>query len=205
MVARWESRLWSGGRARAWLRRRGLSEKTIRRFELGYDGEAITIPVRGAGGAIVNLRRRFLDLDADPKIKGLYKRGTQLYPITTLDASPNWLVICEGELDALLLNQIGVAAITSTGGRAHWESEWTEYVAKRARGRVAFVLDADATEIARRRAEEFRAAGIDAHAVDLTRSGHRGTTDVSDLVTKHGWTPRRLRTFLRSAGRRASA
>jgi hypothetical protein len=195
-IAGWASRLLSSGRATAWLRRRGISEETMGRFELGFDGAAIAIPVRDDAGELVNLRRRFLAHDADPKIRGLVGRGTQLYPIGALAGRPRFLVVCEGELDALLLDQLGLAAITGTGGAGHWKPEWTEYVAARARGVVAIVLDADATTTARRRAAELRAAGVDARAVDLSRLGYGPKTDVGDLLAKHGWTELDLRTFL---------
>jgi hypothetical protein len=172
---------------------RGLLEETIVRYRLGWDRdtETITLPVYDAEGRIVNLRRRRLG-QGEP-FKGLYGRGAQLYPLIAI-AVRGALVVCEGEFDALLLNQFGIPAITSTAGAGHWNPEWTPLLSGRC---CAVLYDVDAESVAERRAEEFREAGVRAFAVRLSRGGFRGKQDVSDVLRE--WSPAKLRQLIRRA------
>jgi hypothetical protein len=59
-VAGWHSRLLASSEVRSWLtKERGLTRETIRQYELGYDGRAVTFPVYDASGALVNIKRRY--------------------------------------------------------------------------------------------------------------------------------------------------
>lgn len=185
-----------------WLRGRGLSDATLARFEFGYDAEtgAITIPVRDGAGELMNLRRRYLAPDADPKMTGLPRRRAALYPLSVLRDDPSAFVVCEGELDAALLNQYGIAAVTSTAGTT-WKPEWARYVV---RCRVAVLYDAGARsyEKAERRADEFVAAGArEAWPVDLTLVGFAKGEDIGDWFCRYRWDAHALRAFLNATRR----
>ncbi len=113
-------RLWkpAGGKALAYLRRRGLNDETIKAARLGWtpgvmiptrEGDrcfresGITIPWHdGDRLTKVNIRR---PEGSDPKYRQAFSDRPSVYP--TLDAieAGRPLVICEGELDALLLGQ----------------------------------------------------------------------------------------------------
>jgi len=197
----WCSRLTTTEHALAWLHRRGLTDETIRRYLLGYDGDAhaITIPVYDEAGELVNLRRRFLAPDADPKIVGLVGRGrSHLYPLSTLDSDPAALVLCEGEPDCWLLNQHGIPALTSTAGTT-WKPEWDAHVVGR---RVGVLYDAGALsyERAERRALALVAAGAgEAWPVDLTLAGFAKGEDVTDWFVTYGWDATALKAFLNAS------
>jgi hypothetical protein len=113
-LAGWQARLLSDDRAWGWLHERALEGETIEQYELGFDGRAFTIPIRDERGELVNLRRRYLSPAAGaPKMTGLRGRGSHLYPLSALAApQTDTLVLCEGELDALLLNQLEIPAVT---------------------------------------------------------------------------------------------
>jgi hypothetical protein len=185
--------------------RRGLTPETIERFELGYEwnfgeADAITIPVRNEAGELANLRRRYLASDADPKMTGLPRRPAALYPLAVLVQDPRALVVCEGELDALLLNQHGIAAVTSTAGTT-WKPEWNRYAAGR---RVAVLYDAGAAsyERAERRAAELVAAGArEAWPVDLTLVGFAKGEDVGDWFMTYRWDAAAMKAFLNATRR----
>jgi len=49
--------------------------------------------------------------------------GARLFPITNL--KHNSIILCEGEMDCLLLNQLGFPAITVTSGVGTWKGSWT--------------------------------------------------------------------------------
>jgi hypothetical protein len=148
----------------------------------------------------VNVRRRFLDPDADPKIVGIRRRGSQLYPLSSLVDDPRRVVLCEGELDALLLNQLEIPALTSTAGTS-WKPEWNRYVIGR---RVAVLYDAGSVKKAARRAGELRAAGArDAWAASWEREAFAKGEDVTDAVVKHRWSASDVKSFLDDERRRA--
>ena len=201
-VAGWASRLRTTPHALAWLHGRGLTDETIRIYELGYDGDAdaITIPVRDEHGEFVNVRRRYLAPDSHPKMMGLPGRGSQLYPLRILDDDPAALLVCEGETDALLLNQPGIAAVTSTAGTS-WKPEWDRFVAGRS---VAVMYDAGARsyERAERRALALEDAGAkEAWPVDLSLVGFADGEDVGDWFVTYGWEASALKAFLNESRR----
>lgn len=161
---------------------RGLSLETIREYELGWDRDAatITLPVCDAAGQIVNLRRR--KLGKGHVFKGLYGRSVQLYPVGVLTGE-GLLCVTEGEFDCLLVHQLGVRAVTGTGGAGTWMPEWTEAI----RGHeVAVIYDVDAEARSAVLATQLREAGIDAWRVRLSHGGFRGKRDLTDVLVRSG-------------------
>ncbi|GHO45148.1 toprim domain-containing protein [Ktedonospora formicarum] len=118
-----------------WFHSRGLSDETIRTARLGHNGAAFVIPVFDAKLNVVTLRYR-----NDEEICGRYEdewegdelvkakkipkyRGwtgcneATLYPAWKFERDrSDYVVLVEGELDALLLWQHGVPAVTATNG-----------------------------------------------------------------------------------------
>jgi hypothetical protein len=132
---------------------------------------------------------------------GLGGKGrSHLYPLSVLGADPATLVLCEGELDALLLNQHGIRAVTSTAGTT-WKPDWDRHVVRR---RVAVLYDAGARsyERAERRALALVAAGArEAWPVDLTLAGFAKGEDVGDWFVKYRWDAAALWAFLNATRR----
>lgn len=135
-VAGWSSSLWSNEDAiEGLMLARGLNEDTIREHELGWDSgrSCYAIPVRDAGGDLVNVRRYTLNpAPGRRKMWSVSGMGTPtLYPLSVLAANPHTLIVCEGEFDALLTNQEGYPAITRTGSAGTWKADWGEHFAGR--------------------------------------------------------------------------
>jgi hypothetical protein len=118
IVSQCEAALWGAGgaKARAWLSARGLTEATCRAWRLGYQGEddrigALYVP-RGivipcfCEGALwyVKVRRPVPPLEG-PKYWQVKGSKLTLFGLDQLAGRPE-IVICEGELDALLLRQL---------------------------------------------------------------------------------------------------
>ncbi|PWA11093.1 hypothetical protein DCC39_10365 [Pueribacillus theae] len=111
---------------------RGLNAETAYRYSLAVSTEPVKdtltgvvtykkyllIPIFDRTGNIVSGRKYLLPQyreDGDTKIKFTWpKSPITLYPVSSLNKGT--IVITEGELDALLLNQLGIPAVTSTGG-----------------------------------------------------------------------------------------
>lgn len=109
-----------------WLLERGLSKEAIRSAGIGHNGAAFTIPIFDSDWNLVSLRYRrddkFGTEDANgrklPKYRGWYGRNEAfLYPAPKFSRDRrDYVVIVEGELDALLLWDKGLPAITVTNG-----------------------------------------------------------------------------------------
>lgn len=110
---------------------RGLFEGTIAEHEIGWDStkKCYTIPVRGVDGELLNVRRYQLRPPAGRRkmwgVEGMNQ--PQLYPHSIFLAQPDEIIICEGELDALITGQFGFPAVTRTGSASTWRSEWNSY------------------------------------------------------------------------------
>jgi len=108
---------------------RGLTDATIRNRQIGWDRQrnAYAIPIYDAAGKLVNVRY-YQTKTATRKARrwGVTDHNeARLYPIDVLESATS-LVICAGEWDALVLNQHGIPAITSTGGEGSWNPAWDE-------------------------------------------------------------------------------
>lgn len=107
--------------------RRGLSVELVKQFKLGITQDKIrlSIPVT-KDGKFVNIRQHAVFKKVQPKIVS-YKPGfgkIRLFPEQNIDGQGP-VVICEGELKALLLIQLGFRAISPTGGAQYWNPQWT--------------------------------------------------------------------------------
>lgn len=110
------------------LEMRGINEGTVRRFKLGFDGERLQIPIMH-DGRCVNIRRHAIKKGAATKTISYQAGygGVRLFPEETLQAGE--ILLCEGELDAILACQMGFNAITTTGGASSWKPSWNKLFA----------------------------------------------------------------------------
>lgn len=161
--------------------KRGLTMQTITERQLGHDGVRYTIPVRGANGAVVNVRRYLPN--GDPKMLP-YARGYgegRLYPLDALESSGT-IYVMGGELDTLLARQEGLNAITGTLGETSWKDEWSESL----RGRdviVCYDCDGPGREGASKVVARLTGVASSVRAVDLGL-GDDGE-DFTDFIVTH--------------------
>jgi MCM P-loop domain len=122
------------GLSDALLSLKHLTSDTLARFEIGWDGQAFTIPVRDEHGELVNIRRYnpFPSGGRDRKMWNTAGFGSpaRLYPIEALSVRGP-IIICEGEWDALATIQRGFNAITRTSGASTWKMAWNRWFAGR--------------------------------------------------------------------------
>lgn len=107
-----------------------INDQTVDRFDIGWDSSrgCFTIPIRNLDGETIGLRRyNPAPSGSRRKIWGLSGHNSPvLYPVEILHSSPQEIIICEGEWDALITNQFGFAAITRTGAADVWNAAWGE-------------------------------------------------------------------------------
>lgn len=113
------------------LEKRGLGPDLIKRFKLGLgdDRVRLTIPVY-VGERCVNIRQHAVFKRIIPKVVS-YKPGFgkgRLYPMHVLnDSASAPIILCEGELKALLAIQLGFTAVSPTGGAQFWSDAWSSH------------------------------------------------------------------------------
>lgn len=179
------------------LKLRGLTEETVRKYRLGYDNRRLTIPVFNEHGWCVNLRRYDLFKTGGPKIVS-YREGfgkARLYPLESLQASQVFVV--EGELDALIGCQSGLACITPSGGAKTWKEEWSKLF----KGKDVLVVpdnDEPGMSGARTRYESLRKEAASCAIIRLPVKGEG--EDLTDWMMKYGGDAKALRQMARDAG-----
>lgn len=100
-----------------WKDFRGYTVDTIGKFKLGYSGEYYTIPIT-ENGSFTNFQCRSLS----PKRVKLWYRGVgpHIFNFEILKFS-NWVVVTEGPVDAIMLSQYNIPAISQTGGAGNYK------------------------------------------------------------------------------------
>ena len=97
---------------------RGLNVDTIKKYKIGFDMiDRYLIPVFNYEGECINVRRYNPLATAEAKMLS-YDKGygaNYLYPASEIIENDT-IMLCEGEMDALIANQIGIPAVSMTGG-----------------------------------------------------------------------------------------
>lgn len=112
--------------AAEYLQSHGISLESVQKFELGLSDDKITIPVKDRdGNFLFNKYRHLLEKDLEVGKKYSYDKGAKatLFNAKILEEAPI-VVVCEGEFDAIRLDQEGIPAITSTSGAGSFPEEF---------------------------------------------------------------------------------
>lgn len=125
-VSGWVTRLLSAdAHLAALMNERGFSVETIKKWQIGWDGQRYTIPVRDEDGEIVNVRRYKMKAGLkEQKMLNIPGHGTGRVFRPDLLAVHDEIVLCEGETDCILLNQSGIPTVTHTSGASTFKAEW---------------------------------------------------------------------------------
>jgi hypothetical protein len=113
---------------------RGLSDETITKAQIGWDGERLTIPIYNEFFDLVNIRRYKWDAPSAAEKFFNYTDGfenkygeLQLFGIEDLlDPATEVVLYPEGEMDKLICNQVGYKSVTPTSGTGSFRPEWVK-------------------------------------------------------------------------------
>ena len=106
---------------------RGLADRTIDEFWLGWDGKRYTIPAMYRYIPFGVKRRQSEVADGiDVKYTSITGSTVGIFNSDIL-LEAHEVIICEGEIDCMLLHQMGYRAVTSTGGAGSWNAEWSRF------------------------------------------------------------------------------
>jgi hypothetical protein len=176
-VERWH-RTMPAERADYWLRR-NLSPNAVGVFRLGWDGRRYVIPLIYRNVVFGLKRRKADDVDDGHDAKYMMAKGSRagLFNADVLFDSRH-AVICEGEIDAMLVYQAGYAAVSSTAGAGFWKPHWSKLFA--ASRKITVIYDND--EAGEAGALKVRRMLRRANIVKLPE----GVNDVGDLFSEAG-------------------
>lgn len=162
---------------------RAITAEVLARFQIGYDGRRITIPVRDADAKLSGILRWLpFDRRGAPKMLALPGSHRALFPAPE-QLPPGPVVLCEGEPDALAAHSAGLTAV-AIPGVAGWRTEWAARFTHRL---VTIVMDCDAEgrTCARRVALDLAAADVDTRVIDLGTERADGY-DLTDHLLRGG-------------------
>lgn len=97
-----------------WASYRGYTQETIDKFRLGYTGEWNTIPVY-EDGIFVNFQCR--TNEPEKRMKHWYKGvGPHTFNFSILPLVRDFVIITESPVDAIMLDQFNIPAVSQTAG-----------------------------------------------------------------------------------------
>lgn len=185
--------------------KRGFSDQTLHRFQLGWDGRNIVIPIFNANDECVNFK-----LKRDPTLptqsNGMFQltgRGKKrLFNEVVIKKKQERVIICEGEWDCMLLDQYGYAAVTSTGGALSFDPSWVSAFSKAEKIYICF--DRDRNQAGQKGAEKtakmFLDKGVRTYIVELPQPlSNESKLDVTDYFVKRSKTKEDFSWLLRQA------
>lgn len=111
---------------------RGITLHTVTEFKLGWDYKLgrVTIPIYDENNNILNIRKwkpKEQRKAREGKVIGITGFNLpHIFPVKTLVDNQE-IILCEGELDCLLLIQNEFSAITITGAAGVFKEQWTRY------------------------------------------------------------------------------
>lgn len=106
--------------------RRGWTVATIEKFQIGWDGQRYTIPIRDAKNVLVNVRRYnpTARQAKDKMVSWAAGTGSRRLCGTDILAVSDTVIIVEGEPDWIIGRQNNLPAITHTAGAGTWDPRW---------------------------------------------------------------------------------
>lgn len=127
--------------AQEYLDEHGITEETVKQFEITFDHDYLHIPVKDENGNTIFIKSRNLGSpdNGEPKYKNSPGSHATLFNLHAVKDSSN-IVLAEGEIDCIRLIQEGIPSVSSTGGATTFPEEWAEYFANK---NVWLCLDSD--------------------------------------------------------------
>ena len=187
--------------------RRGLTDETLKRFQLGWDGERITIPIYDEYNTLVNFRRyKWNSTDDQWKVLNYVDEYNNSYGEVRIfgidrvvDPEVEYVVWAEGEMDRICAEQHGFPTACATSGAGTWKPDWTKLF--RNKKRVYLAQDNDeAGRIATQKLCEKLYRVVDVYVINWPEN-FPVKGDITDFFTKCGQTSQDFQALLDNATR----
>lgn len=128
----WHKKLMANTRAlRIMHEKRGLTDETLKKFCIGWDGQRFTVPIYDERGELVNVRR-YKPNAREHRYKmiswGTGHGEARLFGFDLLaDPEVKEVVLTEGEFDKIIGRQYNIPTVTHTGGAQTFKPEWAKH------------------------------------------------------------------------------
>jgi hypothetical protein len=185
--------------------RRGYKDETLVRFQMGWDGERVTIPIYDEFNILVNFRRyKWNSTDDQWKLLNFVDTLGNTYGEVRIFGIENLvnedveeIVWSEGETDRILNEQYGFPTACPTSGAGSWKPEWVKYF--RNKKRVYLFQDNDeAGRAATKKLCEKLSRVTDVYVVNWPE-GFPVKGDITDFYVKSGMTSDDFRKLMDAA------
>jgi len=172
--------------------RRGLTDETLKKFQLGWDGERITIPVYDEFNTLVNFRRykwnsnedQWKVLNYTDEYNNAYGE-VRIYGIDrVVDPDLEYVIWCEGEMDRLSCEQRGFPCACATSGAGTWKPDWSKLFRNKKRVYLAQDNDEAGRNATKKLCEKLYHV-VDVYIINWP-DGFPTKGDITDFFTKCG-------------------
>ena len=181
-------KIWKAGPLLQALYDRGLTDDMIRRGRLGFHEGRIMIPVPDEHGRILNIRKYLPGAPTEKKMMNTRGFGkVRLYIINDIIKN-NAVVICGGEMKALVVSSLlkdhKIGACSPTAGEGSWNLEWNPLFSGK---KVFILLDVDSAGVSasKKLAEILYSVAKEVRIVTLPLNKEKYPKgDINDWVAK---------------------
>ncbi len=185
--------------------RRGLTDETLKRFQLGWDGERITIPVYDEYNTLVNFRRYKWNSNEDQwKVLNYVDEYNNAYGEVrifgidrVIDDTVDYIVWSEGEMDRICCEQHGFPTACPTSGAGTWKAEWTKLFRNKKRVYLAQDNDEAGRNATKKLCEKLYRV-VDVYTINWPEN-FPVKGDITDFFTKCGQTSEDFQNLLDNA------
>lgn len=187
--------------------RRGFTDETLTRFQLGWDGERITIPIYDEFNTLVNFRRyKWNSNDDQWKLLNFVDELGNTYGEVRIFGIENLvnedieeIVWSEGETDRIIAEQFGFPTACPTSGAGSWKPEWARYFRNKKRVYICQDNDEAGRNAAKKLSEKLNR--VTEVYIVVWPEGFQHKGDITDFFVKSGLTAEDFRQLLDSAVR----
>lgn len=179
--------------------RRGLTDETLKKFQIGWDGERVTLPIYDEFSELVNIRRyKWNSYEDNTKMinyedeMGNAYGENRVYGIEHLiDPKCTAVLWCEGEWDRLVAEQLGIPACTTTAGANNFRIEWLKLIKQKKRIYICYDNDEAGRMATEFLVDNLRGA-MQIYTVNWPKDW-REKGDITDIIVKDGYTREQFR------------
>lgn len=172
--------------------KRGITDETLVRFQIGWDGDRVTIPIYDENGELANIRRYMWNSPEDALkminytdvMDNTYGEN-RIYGMENLTNEKCTAVVwCEGEWDRLICEQNNIPACTGTAGANNLRIEWLKLLKTKRRIYICYDNDLAGSKATDQLIEQLRGS-TEIYVVnwpeDFTKKG-----DITDWFVTEG-------------------
>lgn len=173
--------------------KRGITDATLARFLIGWDGDRVTIPIYDEHSELGNIRRyKWNSFENSTKminyedVLGNSYGEDRIYGIENLfNETLTEIVWCEGEWDRLVAEQLGIPTCTATAGADNFRTEWFKLIKKKKRIYICYDNDEAGRQATNYMVDNLRGE-IEIYVVNWPKDW-REKGDITDIIVKDNY------------------